>query len=137
MVVHPSNEDDRGSCKQWLRDLLSRGADVYIPEIVDYELRRSLLRVDSKNSVAHLEQLESALNYVRISTASMRLAAKLWAEARRTGYPTAPDPALDGDMILAAQTQLVGKSEAIIATTNVKHLKLFAHAELWTDISVE
>lgn len=134
MVVHPSNRNDNGSCKQWLRDLLANGGEVYIPEIADYELRRSLLQIESKNSIAHLDQLESVLHYLQLDTASIRLAAELWAEARQKGYPTAGDQALDGDVILAAQTrQLTGGS--VVATTNVAHLSRFVNAERWRDIS--
>ena len=46
------------------------------------------------------------------------------------------DAALDGDMILAAQAQdLTDQGHTtLIATTNVKHLALFADARLWRDI---
>jgi hypothetical protein len=66
----------------------------------------------------------------------MRKAAEFWADARNRGIPTAGDAALYGDMILAAQAATyVGGAEApVIATTNVAHLSLFAHADKWQTI---
>ena len=64
------------------------------------------------------------------------MAADFRARARRQGRPTAADPALDADMILAAQAAVagVGGDQAVIATTNVQHLALFADARHWRDI---
>ena len=64
----------------------------------------------------------------------MRRAAAFWAEARQEGRPTAPDPALDGDVILAAQAATLDHDDVIIATTNPGHLSRYTPAELWTDI---
>lgn len=67
----------------------------------------------------------------------MRDAARLWAQARNDGTPTASPDALDGDVILAAQCQnlrLPGE-EYVVATTNVGHLTLFVPADLWTNIT--
>jgi hypothetical protein len=67
----------------------------------------------------------------------MLLAAELWAQARRQGQPTAPDLALDADVILAAQARLLAQQQpepVVIATTNVGHLARFAPARLWRDI---
>jgi hypothetical protein len=65
----------------------------------------------------------------------MRRAAQFWADARNAGLPTAADPALDGDVILAAQVAVsAGDEDPVIATTNVKHLERFVIARLWRDI---
>ncbi len=63
-------------------------------------------------------------------------AAELWADARRQGQPTAPDPALDGDVILAAQARLLGRieSDVVVATTNAEHLYRFVDAVYWREI---
>lgn len=77
--------------------------------------------------------------YVAISTAAMRKAAELWAQARLSGMPTAPDLALDGDVILAAQALLHAAQEAeqvVIATTNPGHLQRYTAAEEWSTIQV-
>jgi hypothetical protein len=67
----------------------------------------------------------------------MRLAAQFWARARNQGTPTASGDALDCDIILAAQAaQLAAESadRVVIATTNVRHLALFAEARYWNQI---
>ena len=83
MVVHRSNEGKLSDCKRWLRKLLAQGGYVYIPEIVDYELRRKLLHLEFKSAVARLDALTMVCHYVQLSTASMRRAAALWARRNR------------------------------------------------------
>jgi hypothetical protein len=67
----------------------------------------------------------------------MLLAASLWAEVRKMGQPTADPKALDGDVILAAQAQMLANemTAVIIATTNVDNLSRFAIALNWQDIN--
>jgi hypothetical protein len=75
--------------------------------------------------------------HVPISTVAMRRAAELWAQARSMGQPTAPDLALDGDVILAAQAIVLAAQEAepvIIATTNPAHLQRYTAAAEWSTI---
>ncbi|MEA2531531.1 MAG: hypothetical protein QOG89_3175 [Thermomicrobiales bacterium] len=66
----------------------------------------------------------------------MLLAAELWAVARQEGRPAADEKALDGDVILAAQTRLlaVPRNETIVATVNVGHIARVVHADLWQRI---
>jgi predicted nucleic acid-binding protein len=134
MVTHPRANTE---IKDWLRTLLQAGAIVRVPEIADYEVRRELLRVNSSTGVRRLEALKSALGYVPLTTEVMLLAAEFWADSRRRGRPTAPDLALDGDVILAAQAVRVSQNgdDAIIATTNVGHLSRFVAARRWQEIS--
>jgi len=44
---------------------------------------------------------------------------------------------LDADMILVAQARVLDREgdEAVIATTNVRHLALFASARVWREIN--
>lgn len=70
-------------------------------------------------------------------TSSKASPAEFWALARQRGMPTAGDTALDGDMILAAQAVLIEQAwrqDAVIATTNVRHLGRFASAQEWRDV---
>ena len=64
----------------------------------------------------------------------MRMAAELWAQARSAGRPTAPDPALDADVILAAQARSL-TTAIVVATGNPAHLSRFVPAELWASIT--
>lgn len=133
MVTHPGGVEEVDACKSWLEGLLSRGVRVAVPEIADYEVRRELLRARKARGIARLDALEESLEYVPLTTAAMRRAAELWAEARQQGQPTADPTALDADVILAAQglTMRTEDEEVIVATTNVGHLSRLIPAELW------
>ena len=117
----------------WFTQLLDANAIVMIPEITDYEVRRSLLLSGLSKSLTRLNQLKQVLIYRPITTDIMLKAAELWADARKRGKPTADLKELDGDVILAAQALQV---DAIVATENVGHLSLFVEAKHWKDIVV-
>jgi len=137
LAIHPSTKAEPRDCKEWLRSRMRQGDVFYIPEVVDYELRRELLHLGFADSVARLDELKSAVGYMPITTATMLKAAELWASARRAGIPTADVKALDVDMILSAHTILLGAlvgSAPIVATTNVRHLSQFVDARRWQDI---
>jgi predicted nucleic acid-binding protein len=125
-------------CRAWLKRLLAAGVKVLVPEIVHYELRRELLRLNKTSTVARVLRFcnETPGRYIPITTPAMMLAAELWATARRGGRPTADVHALDVDVILVAQVLSAGHdpSAFVIATTNVTHLSQFAPAEEWTKI---
>jgi hypothetical protein len=76
------------------------------------------------------------LGYAPITTAVMLRAAEFWATARKAGRQSADDASLDADMILAAQAMALARDgeEAVIATTNVRHLTLFSSARIWREI---
>ena len=133
MVTNPKASPENESCRMWLRSLLSQDVEVIIPEITDYEVRRELLRAKKLNGIKALEQLKNTLTYLPIDTATMLRAAEFWSQARQMGRPTASDKAIDADMILAAQADLLknANNRVIVATTNVKHLSLFVDAREW------
>jgi hypothetical protein len=64
----------------------------------------------------------------------LRCAGLFWAQARQQSQPAADDKALDGDMILAAQTMMLSAPDAVIAT--VGHLSRFAPAAVWQNITI-
>lgn len=122
-------------CRAWLRRLTLQGIRVVLPEIIDYEIRRELIRLRKTAAITRLDTLTADLEYLPITTSAMRRAAELWAQARQQGQPTAGARDLDADMILCAQALLLNKPDSIIATTNVRHLTRFTSAALWQDIT--
>jgi predicted nucleic acid-binding protein len=136
-VTNPNAKQSNNlSCLEWLVELPSRGYEVAIPEIADYELRRELLRAKKLRGIQQLDLLKVEVVYLPITTDVMLQAAELWAEVRQSGQATADPKSLDGDVILAAQALLKAQQgyEVIVATTNVKHISRFVDARLWTDI---
>ena len=134
LATSPSGSKEAADCGEWLRNAATDGATVMVPEIADYEIRRELLRARKAAGIARLDELIKQVEYLAITTSAMRQAATFWAEARQQGRPTAPDRALDADVILAAQAATLGRDEVVVATTNVRHLSRFVPAELWPDI---
>ena len=126
-----------GPVRRWLNGHIGRpGTQVFLPEIVDYELRRKLLHLigvgrAGRASLERLDDLPGLIAYLPLDTATMRHAAALWAAARRSGQPTAPEAALDVDVILAAQALAIN---ATVVTTNTKHLARFVAASTWEEL---
>lgn len=109
---------------------------IFVSDVADYEVRRKLLQlIDKQQAVPRaIDRLNEVLvrsEYVPIDTDTMHLAARLWADARRRGRPTASDDSLDTDVILAAQAKTIG---ATVVTTNHKHLSQFVPTIDWTEI---
>jgi predicted nucleic acid-binding protein len=110
---------------------------VYVSEIADYEVRCELLRTDKTVGLAALDDLISSMDFLAIDTAAMRRAAELWATARKHGRPTAEAAALDADVILAAQAQLLAEvtgDTVIVVTMNARHRGQFVDARRWQEI---
>jgi predicted nucleic acid-binding protein len=136
LVSNPGYSPQNQACAQWLQAHVSGGSRVIVPEIVDYEIRRELLRAGKTRGIAKLDALANWLEYLPITTSAMRRAAEFWARARQQGRQTASDASLDADMILAAQVNALAAPNTVIATTNVGHLAAFVPADIWQDIPV-
>ena len=140
-LCHPRRKQHQ-PVTNWLLNILnehSTKVQVFLPEIADYELRRKLLHLIGKGqstskSIDRLDSLGRLLDYLPIDTEIMHHAAELWAKCRSQGWPLSHDQALDGDVILAAQAQLVSGT---IVTTNRKHLEIFVSAKGWDEIVVD
>lgn len=128
-MVHPKQELD---ISNWHKEILLAGREIIISEITDFEIRRELILRGYTTSVARLNDLAIAHTYLPLNTKTMRLAAELWADARKKGLPTADPKELDCDVILAAQALV---SNAIVATENVGHLSRYTDAKHWKDIT--
>ena len=137
-LSNPARQGPSKDALEWARAHAAAGNQLVVPEIADYEVRRELIRSGRTAAIERLDELCAGLTYARLSTAIMRDAAALWAEARNRGFPTAHDAALDGDVLLAAQARRIAATtpaeSVIVATTNVAHLKRLVEAHLWADI---
>ena len=131
MITNPNASVTNHECYQWMESLVQQGAQVWVPEIADYEVRRELLRANKARGIARLDLLKNSIGYLPLTTPIMLKAAELWAQARRSGTPTADPKALDCDVILAAQALAV---QGIVATENVGHLSRFVEARHWREI---
>ena len=133
MIAHPHANPD---LTQWVLAVLAAGDIVVLPEIVDYELRRSFLleiargHATFRRSLQRLNQLRATLAFLPLSSDAMLKAADLWAQARRIGKPTADLKELDGDVILAAQTFQVNGA---VVTDNPGHLGIFVPTLNWRE----
>jgi predicted nucleic acid-binding protein len=131
---HPNVE----ALAHWRHHARANGAIIAIPEIADYEVRRGLLSTGAADGLRRLDFLQKELrHFIPISSAAMRKAAELWADARRKGAPTAAENEIDGDVILAAQAILdSGAGDSlVIATYNARHLSRYhVDAQHWDEI---
>lgn len=138
LIVHRRGLAVANECRRWVTAHLAAGVRVVVPEIIDYEVRRELLRLGLQGSLTTLEAFESARpdRVIPLTSPDLRLAADLWAQARRRGMPTADAHALDVDVILAAQALSLGYDpiDFVIATSNIGHLAQFVPAALWSSI---
>lgn len=136
LITNPKGGTEAEACNLWMEGLLGQGIQVFVPEIADYEVRRELLRADKKQGLERLDAFKELVGFAPIKTAVVQKAAEYWARARKMGKQTADDKALDCDMFLVAQATELGHSgqSVVIATTNVRHLSVFAQASRWEEI---
>jgi predicted nucleic acid-binding protein len=135
-IVQPVVEETRPVVRTIRRLFEDVRYQICLPEIVDYELRRKLLHLAQRPNQARrwareaLKDLDQLVlrNYIPLTTETMRLAAKLWAQTRISGRPRGSEEELDADVILAAQAQQAGGQ---IITTNEKHFRDIAEIFDW------
>jgi hypothetical protein len=122
--------------------LLAKGVYVVSSDICDYEVRRSLLLLEtqqfSKINLDRLDRWREVIDFLPLTTNVMQTAVGVWADARRRGLPTAELKNIDADMIIVAQWLLLSDEyqgrRITISTTNVKHLLPFCDAMVWQEI---
>jgi len=85
MITNPKSSPENEACKDWLANLVSKGAEVVIPEIADYEVRRELLRAGKDRGIGRLDALKAMLDYAPITTPIMLKAAEYWANSPEGG----------------------------------------------------
>ena len=119
----------------WLEAARSK-AQLVVPSVCDYEVRRELVRISRAGGIARLDSFVSGSRYEDMNTERWHIAARLWAAARNRGRPTADANALDIDVLVAAiAVSLESEGDVIVATSNVRHLGQFVDARLWREIT--
>ena len=101
-ICGPGGRPATDDAQRWLSGLVNAGVRVILPDIIDYENRRELIRRRASKQLDFLDALGLAI---------------------------------DADMILVGQAQSLQLPDAVIATTNVRHLARFFPAEHWTNVS--
>lgn len=136
LLTKSKNDPEARAIGLWVDGHLHAGNQIIVPEIVDYELRRELLRSGKTSSLLRLDNLKMSLKYQQLTTSATQFAAQLGANSRNQRLATGDPKKLDVDVILAAQALTLGVpiADLIIATSNVAHLSRFAPADLWQNI---
>ena len=135
----PSASANAAACHSWLAAVEAAGAIVVVPAVVDYEVRRDLVRRGAAVQLGRLNGLVNRLDYLPVSSAAWLRAADLWAYLRRVGLPTADALSLDADAVIAGQALTLAPTgdRVTVATTNVGHLARFpgVDARDWRQIT--
>ena len=115
------------------------GHSIVAPSICYYEVLREMERLGAVSQIRRIHNFCFATpnRFLSIADEHLESAAKLWAQARNQGTPTADNASLDADVILIAQVQSLGLTpdQVVVATTNVGHFSLWVPAQLWTTIA--
>lgn len=139
LLTNPKKTPEPRAITRWALDIMAARHRLIVPAIADYEVRRELERVGHRKGLVQLDAFNAARadRYLALTDSALRLAAKLWAQARNAGIPTADPKELDCDVLIAAQALTMGipSSDLVIATTNVGHLSRFVTADLWANIT--
>jgi predicted nucleic acid-binding protein len=77
----------------WLDAIVASGKRIVIPAIVDYEVRRGLLWKRASAQLRRLDRLIDAVLFDPVTTEKLRVAADVWADARRRGATACPSGA--------------------------------------------
>jgi predicted nucleic acid-binding protein len=142
LISSPNERDEVTACQNWVLGLLAKGVYVISSDVCDYEVRRSLLLLETqqltKVNLDRLDRWREVIDFLPLTTQVMQRAARVWADARRRGLPTAEPKNIDADMIIVAQWLLLSDEypgrRITISTTNVKHLLPFCDAMVWQEI---
>ena len=134
LLCYPNPRGEALQCTMWVQAVRGNGGVIFVPEIVDYEVRRELIRAGRTRSIHLLDKFLWDNITILLTSDQLRLAAELWAYVRQLGLPTAGPESLDADAILAAQALSLNNPAVIVATSNPAHLRRFVQAEDWRNI---
>jgi predicted nucleic acid-binding protein len=140
-LCHPHRHAD---VRAWFQGWLSHAGDsgdveIAVSSVADYELRRGYLwkldrHEDEPKALRRLDELCELLDCQNVSIDVLRLAAQLWAKARRAGVSTDAESRVDWDVVIAAQATI---EPAIVVTSNTSHFTRYGVvARDWDELDV-
>jgi hypothetical protein len=144
LIASPNERTEVLACQNWVFGLLAKGVYIVSSDICDYEVRRSLLLLENPRlnqiSLDRLDRWRETLDFLPLTAHVMQVSAKVWADSKRMGLPTAARDNIDADMIIVAQWLLLSEEypgrRVVVATTNVKHLNPFCEALTWQNVRI-
>ena len=99
-----------------------RGDLLILSPLVEFEIRRGLLRRGAIRTTELVEELREDLDYRAFDEETWRFGAELWARAHDDGRPLP-----DADVLIAAHSLQHG---AVLVTANTQHFTYFEHLGL-------
>jgi toxin FitB len=135
-IVRPDIDENQPFISAVYALLRDERFELFVPEIIDYEMRRKLLHLGRHRHQGRRWALEAlvildkmvAVGYLPLTTNAMRLAADIWAQTRADGQSRASEENLDVDVILAAQARHAG---GYVVTMNERHFRKIADIFDW------
>ena len=143
ILSNPNESEVNTKCEEWLYNKITKGCTVVTSQICKYEVKRSLILCQKKNSLQaegleKLADLEKLIDFIPMTEEDIDIACQLWADSIIVGIQVAPQQDINFDLIICSQWQRLKTEspgrEITIATHNIRHLKRFAHAELWENL---
>ncbi|MEG3436898.1 hypothetical protein V0288_07180 [Pannus brasiliensis CCIBt3594] len=135
-LSNPNESEINARLEQWLFNKIKWGS-LITSQVCKYEVKRSLLKIQSKG-INKLADLEELIDFIPIVDRDIEIACELWVKSITEGIQVAPERDINFDIILCAQWQRLQEEnpgrKVIIATTNLRHLRRFAEAELWENL---
>lgn len=104
LLTNPKKSPEAVAATYWAMNIMAAGHQIIVPAIADFEVRRELERAGKTKGLAQLDAFNIATpgRYLPLSDRALRLAAKMWAQARNAGTPTADPKELDCDVLITA-----------------------------------
>ena len=69
LATNPKGSDESRRCKAWLAELVAAGVQIMVPEGVDYEVRRELIRAGRRGGLDRLDNLARKAGFLPVTTA--------------------------------------------------------------------
>ena len=126
LLISPNAGPLGRQCRDWLARLEATSAEVILLTIVDFEVRRELLRLGATAKLRALDEFKARLDVVDVGERAFLRPAEFWATAQG-GKAAATPEALDAEAIIAGIAAEIGGAwdEVIVATINIGHFGHF------------